>query len=95
MTKFDIEIGKLMAEFESIQQRIDELKKGMDNTNKQLQIWRKDFDCFTGEIMEKMEKRFVLRSELAPVKAILSVIAAATVSAICLNVSELFFTKFL
>lgn len=95
MTQFDVEIGKLMAQFESVQQRIDELKKGMDNTNKQLQIWRKDFDCFTGEIMEKMEKRFVLRSELAPIKAVLSVIAVATVSAICLNLSEMFFSKFL
>ena len=93
MTQFDVEIGKLMAQFESVQQRIDELKKGMDNTNKQLQIWRKDFDSFTGSVMEKMEKRFVLRSELAPIKAILSVIAAATASAICLNLSELVFSK--
>ena len=95
MTQFDVEIGKLMAQFENVQQRIDELKKGMDTTNKQLQNWRKDFDCFTGEIMEKMERKFVLRSELAPIKAILSVIAAATVSAICLNLSDLIFSKLL
>ncbi len=93
MTAFEVEIGKLMAQFESVQARIDELKKGMDNTNRQIIHWRSDFDKFTGDIMEKMEKRFILRSELAPIKAVLSVIAVATVSAICLSLSELLFQK--
>ncbi len=43
--------------------------------------------------MDKMEKKFVLRTEIAPIKAVLSLVAAATLSAICLNLSELLFNK--
>ena len=93
MTRFELEIGKLMAQFDSLQQRLDIVTKGMDDTNKQLMKWHQDFELFTSEIMEKMEKRFILRSEIAPIKAILSVVAVATVSAICLTLSELFFQR--
>ena len=93
MTQFELEIGKLMAQFASLQQQLDNVSKGMEQTNKQLMRWHQDFDNFTGDIMEKMEKRFVLRSEIAPIKAVLSVIAVATVSAICLSLSELIFKK--
>ena len=93
MTAFELEIGKLMAQFDSLQQRLDDVRKGMDNANKQLMKWHQEFENFAGDIMEKMEKRFILRSEIAPIKAMLSVIAVATVSAICLTLSELFFKR--
>ena len=93
MTRFELEIGKLMAHFDGLQKRLDIVTKGMDDTNKQLMKWHQDFEIFTAEIMEKMEKRFILRSEIAPIKAVLSVIAVATVSAICLTLSELFFKR--
>ena len=89
MTKFELEIGKLMAQFDSLQQRLDIVTKGMENTNRQLIKWQLDFEQFAGDIMEKMEKRFILRSEIAPIKSVLSVIAVATISAICLTLSEL------
>ena len=91
MTAFELEIGKLMAQFDSLQQRLDDVRKGMDSTNKQLMKWHQEFENFAGDIMEKMEKRFILRSEIAPIKAMLSAVAIATVSAICLTLSELFF----
>ena len=93
MTRFELEIGKLMAQFDSLQQQLDSLSKAMERSNKQLMRWHQDFEIFTGDIMEKMEKRFVLRSEIAPIKAVLSVITVATVSAICLSLSELVFKK--
>ena len=93
MTQFDLEIGKLMAQFVSLQQQLDGVCNRLEQTNKQLMRWHQDFDNFTGDIMEKMEKRFILRSEIAPIKAVLSVIAVATVSAICLSLSELIFNK--
>ena len=93
MTRFELEIGKLMAQFEGLQQRLDTVSKGMDDTNKRLLAWYQDFENFTGEIMEKMEKRFILRSEIEPIKAILSVIAVTMFSTICLTLSELFFKQ--
>ena len=60
MTRFELEIGKLMAQFDSLQQRLDIVTKGMDDTNKQIMKWHRDFESFTGEIMEKMEKRFIV-----------------------------------
>lgn len=93
MTRFELEIGKLMAQFDSLQQRLDIVTKGMDDTNKQIMKWHHDFEKFTGEIMEKMEKRFILRSEIAPIKSVLSVVAVATLSAICLTLSELVFNR--
>lgn len=93
MTRFELEVGKLMAQFESLQQRLDIVTKGMDDTNKQIMKWHRDFEIFTNEIMEKMEKRFILRSEIAPIKSVLSVVAVATVSAICLTLSELIFNR--
>ena len=93
MTAFELEIGKLMAQFDSLQQRLDDVRKGMENTNKQLMKWHQEFEIFAGDIMEKMEKRFILRSEIAPIKAMLSIVAVATVSAIFLTLSELFFKR--
>ena len=93
MTRFELEIGKLMAQFDALQQRLDTVSKGMDDTNKRLMSWHQDFENFTGEIMEKMEKRFILRSEIEPIKAILSVVAVTTLSAICLTLSEIFFKQ--
>ena len=94
MTAFELEIGKLMAQFDSLQQRLDDVRRGMDNTNKQLAKWHDEFENFAGDIMEKMEKRFILRSEIAPVKTILSVVTVATISAICISLSQLFFKRF-
>ena len=54
MTQFELEIGKLMAQFASLQQQLDNVSKGMEQTNKQLMRWHQDFDNFTGDIMEKM-----------------------------------------
>ena len=93
MTRFELEIGKLMAQFDSLQQRLDIVTKAMDDTNKQIMKWRRDFEIFSSEIMEKMEKRFILRSEIAPIKSVLSVVAVATLSAICLTLSELIFNR--
>ena len=93
MTTFELEIGKLMAQFDSLQKRIDDVQKGMESTNRQLAKWHSDFSDFTGAIMDKIEQKFVLRSEIAPIKAVLSLVAAATLSAICLNLSELIFNK--
>ncbi len=93
MASFDLQIGKLMAQFDSLQSRIDDVRKGMDNTNRQLAKWHGEFETFAGDIMEKMEKRFILRSEIAPIKAALSVVLVATVSAICISLSELFFKR--
>ena len=65
----------------------------MDDTNKQIIKWHRDFEIFSSEIMEKMEKRFILRSEIAPIKSVLSIVAVATLSAICLTLSELIFNR--
>ena len=56
MTAFELEIGKLMAQFEGLQQRLDDVRKGMESTNKQLMKWHQEFENFAGDIMEKMEK---------------------------------------
>ncbi len=93
MTVRELEIGKLMAHFEALQQRLDDVRKGMEDTNQRLIKWHREFENFAGDIMEKMEKRFILRSEVAPLKAVLSVVAVATVSAICLTLSELIFKR--
>lgn len=93
MTAHELEIGKLMAQFESLQHRLDDVRRGMENTNKQLEKWHQEFENFSGDIMEKMEKRFILRSEIAPIKAILSVVFVATLSAVCLTLSELIFKR--
>ena len=93
MTRFELEIGKLIAQFNSLQQQLDVVTKGMDNTNKQLMKLHANFENFSREIMEKMERKFILRSEMAPIKSILSVVAVAMISAICLTLSELFFSR--
>lgn len=93
MTRFDLEIGKLMAQFESLQQQIEVLNKGMENTNQQLAKLSVDFGHFSGQIFEQMDKRFVRRSDLAPVKAFLSVALVSTFSALCLTLSEIFLKR--
>ena len=93
MTHFDLEVGKLMAQFESLQQQIEVLNKGMENTNQQLAKLAADFGRFSGQIFEQMDTRFVRRSDLAPIKAFLSVAWVSTFSALCLTLSEIFLKR--
>lgn len=94
MTSFDVEIGKLMAQFESLRLRIDELKKGMETTNKQVSKLHTDFVAFSSNVVTQMDEIFVRRTDLAPFKMALSFVAMTTFSAVCLSICELLFGKY-
>ncbi len=95
MPTFQVEIGKLMARVDGLAAQIDELKKGMDDTNRQLSRLTTQLAAFSSDVMKDMEKKFITRAEIAPIKAVLSVVAATTFSAFCLAAAELFFNKWL
>lgn len=93
MPTIQVEIGKLMAQFSGLSLQIEELKKGMENTNRQLMKLHGEFTSFSSKIGKEMEARFLTRSEIAPLKAVLSVVAVTTLSAICLTVTEMILNR--
>lgn len=93
MAEIKIEMGKLMAQFSSLNQAISELKKGMENTNKEVLKLHTELMGLSGSIFQKMEKTYIKRSELAPIKGLLSVAAVTLFSAICLSITELLVFK--
>ena len=95
MAVLQVEIGKLMARVDGLAAQIEDLKKGMDSTNRQLVRLTTQLAAFSADMMTEMEKKFITRAEIAPIKAVLSVVAATTFSAFCMAAAELFFHKWI
>ncbi len=91
MTDFELEVGKLMAQFSALENQIVELKKGLNNSNRQVNRLHNDFLKFSNTIIQKMEANFITRNEIAPIKTVVSIGLAAAFSSICLTLSEIFF----
>ena len=93
MTEIKIEMGKLMGQFDILNQTINELKKGMEKTNREMQKLHNDFLTFSVSVMTEMEKRFVKKDELALLKRAVSVVVVTLFTALCLSGVDVAITK--
>ncbi len=83
----DIELGKLMARLDAVQQDIAEMKTQIDLLRQQIAI-------LPANLQKETEKRFISRAEWMPIKNMLSMVVLTTISAICMGVVQLFFNLF-
>ena len=83
----DMEIGKLMARLDAVQQDIKDMKTQIDLLRRQVAILPMD-------LQKETEKRFMTRLELMPIKNALSMMVLTTLSAICMGLVQVFFNLF-
>lgn len=83
----DMEIGKLMARLDAVQQDIQEMKTQIDLLRRQVAVLPVD-------LQKETEKRFMTRLELMPIKNALSMMVLTTLSAICMGLVQVFFNLF-
>ena len=93
MTEIKIEMGKLMGQFDVLNQTIKELKNGMEKTNKEVQKLHNDFLTFSVSVMTEVEKRFVKKDELAFLKRACSIIVVTFFTALCLSGVDMAITR--
>lgn len=98
MPAFSLEIGKLMAQVDTLQKQLADIKKEVCCTKNQITSVHTELLNFMGTVQqksacqtlhEKISKDFIARQEIAPVKFILNIIAATTVTAICVTIMNL------
>ena len=96
----NLELGKLMATVEALQKQLVELKKDMQILNNQITKVHSELLNFMGNVQTKsacsfihetLAKNFVQRSEIAPIKTLISAISITTVTAICVAILNLIF----
>ena len=83
----DMEIGKLTARLDAVQQDIQEMKTQIDLLRRQVAVLPTD-------LQKETEKRFMTRLELMPIKNALSMMVLTTLSAICMGLVQVFFNLF-
>lgn len=83
----DMEIGKLMARLDAVQQNIQEMKTQIDLLRRQVAV-------LPADLQKETEKRFMTRLELMPIKNALSMMVLTTLSAICMGLVQVFFNLF-
>ncbi len=83
----DMEIGKLMARLDAVQQDIQEMKTQIDLLRRQVAV-------LPADLQKETEKRFMTRLELMPIKNALSMMVLTTLSAICMGLVQVFFNLF-
>lgn len=83
----DMEIGKLIARLDAVQQDISDMKTQIDLLRRQVAV-------LPADLQKETEKRFMTRIEAAPIKNALSMMALTTLSAICIGLVQLFFNLF-
>lgn len=79
----ELQIGQLTAQMESVRSDISDIKIKMDKLMMSLNAFPND-----------MEKKFVTRLELMPIKSVLSMVVLTTVSALCIGIVQIFFDTF-
>ena len=94
MAEIKIEMGKLMAQFSSLNASLQTLQNKMENTTSKLDNLHREFLSFTDTLLPQMTQHFIRRSELAPFKRLLSVVAVTLFSAICLSLTELILARY-
>ena len=83
----DMEIGKLTARLDAVQQDIQEMKTQID-------LLRRQGPVFPAVLQKETENRFMTRLELMPIKNALSMMVLTTLSAICMGLVQVFFNLF-
>lgn len=98
VTEFSLEIGKLMAQVDILQNQLSDIKKEVCSTKNQIVSVHSELLNFMGKVQhktacqtlhDKMNKDFISRSEITPIKSILNVIAVTTITAICVALMNL------
>jgi|GEM_PF-2985757 len=89
MPQIQIEMGKLMAQFSALNHTLNILQDKMEKTTMKLDNLHHEFTSFSDCLIPHMSRHFILRSELAPFKRLLSVVAVTLFSAICISLTEL------
>ena len=88
----NLELGKLMATVEALQKQMVDLKKDMQGLNSQIGKVHTELLNFMGTVQTKsacallhdsLAKTYIQRTEIAPLKALVSTISITTVTAIC------------
>lgn len=92
MTVYTLEIGKLMAQVDALQKQLTEIKKEVCSTKKQIVDVHTELINFMGNVQcktdcqllrDKINKEYMLKKELAPVRFVLNIMAASAITAIC------------
>lgn len=100
MPPLSLELGKLMAQVETLQKQLSEIKNEVCALKKQITDVHAELLNFMGTVQpksacqalhDKLHQNFIQRVEMAPFKSVLSVIALTTVTAICFAVLNLIF----
>ncbi|MBR4927237.1 MAG: hypothetical protein IKY98_02805 [Alphaproteobacteria bacterium] len=98
MTVYTLEIGKLMGQVDTLQKQLTDIKKEVCSTKKQITDVHTELTNFMGTVQckseclmmrEKIGKEYVMRSELAPVRFVLHIMAATALTAICVALMNL------
>ncbi len=98
LSEFSLEMGKLMAQVDGLQKQLADIKKDVSSTKTQITSVHAELLNFMGTVQkksvcqvmhDKLNKEFIMRREIAPIKAILNVIAATTITAICIAIMDL------
>ncbi|MBR5130397.1 MAG: hypothetical protein IKV03_04150 [Alphaproteobacteria bacterium] len=98
MTQYTLEIGKLMAQVDTLQKQLTDIKKEVCSTKKQIVDVHTELINFMGTVQlkgncrilyDKIGKDFISRQELAPIRNILNIMAATAVTAICVALMNL------
>ena len=94
----NLELGKLMATVEALQKQLIDLKKDMMSLNNQITKVHTELLNFMGTVQTKsactllhdmLSKTYIQRTEIAPIKTLISAISITTVTAICVAILNL------
>lgn len=98
MPEIKLELGKLMAQVETLQKQLGDIKKEICISKTQITDVHTELLNFMNtvqskntcqQIHEKLSKDYMLRSEIAPLKSIAGIISLTTISALCLAFIQL------
>ncbi|MGN1063610.1 MAG: hypothetical protein ACI4QM_04745 [Alphaproteobacteria bacterium] len=98
MTQFSLEIGKLMAQVDTLQKQLTDIKKEVCSAKQQIVDVHAELLNFMGTVQlktdcaklhDKFGMQYISRAEIAPVKSVLNIMAATAVTAICIALMNL------
>ena len=98
MRDHQVELGKLMAQVETLQKQLADIKKDVSVSKKQITDLHDELINFMSQVQtknvcqtlhDKLGKEFIPRVELAPIRAVLNVIVLTTATAICAAILNL------
>ena len=94
----NIEIGKVMATVDALQNQLHDIKNDLNVLNTHVNTLRDEVTRFIATVQtksncqmvhDKLKNDYVSKDELAPAKTLIKTICATTVTAICLAVMHL------